>query len=99
MGRLGWRPGRLAAGGGGAGRAPPPAPPPRPPYSATRQLRASFRRAELLAVVADYGGLLARGVQVRLARHFGVSEATISRDLRGILAPYGPARCPCCGAP
>jgi hypothetical protein len=65
-------------------------------YNGVRQAQAQLRRALVLHLVIDYGGLH-RGVQAKIARDLGVSEATISRDLRGILAPTKRARCPLCG--
>jgi hypothetical protein len=65
-----------------------------------RQFRAELRWIEIICFLADSGvSLLVRGTQRALARRFGVSEATISRDLEGILAERGPSRCcPFCGA-
>ena len=52
-----------------------------------RQLRAELRRMEILNFLAEsHMSLLVRGTQRALAERFGVSEATISRDLVGIYA-------------
>jgi DNA repair exonuclease SbcCD ATPase subunit len=69
-------------------------------YNSVRQFRAELRRIKIICFLADSGvSLLVRGTQRALARRFGVSEATISRDLEGILAERGPSRCcPFCGA-
>lgn len=68
-------------------------------YNATRRLNADMRRHAMRLLVIEQGcGLLPRGTQAALARALDVSEATISRDLRGILKA-GPSRsCPLCGA-
>jgi hypothetical protein len=65
-----------------------------------RQFRAELRRIEILCFLAESGmSLLVRGTQRALAQRFGISEATISRDLVGILAERGRSRCcPFCGA-
>jgi hypothetical protein len=65
-----------------------------------RQFRAELRRIEIVRFLAGSGmSLFVRGTQRALAQRFGVSEATISRDLVGILAERGPSRCcPFCGA-
>ena len=65
-----------------------------------RQLRAELRRIEILNFLAEsHMSLLVRGTQRALAERFGVSEATISRDLVGIYAEDRFARiCPFCGA-
>jgi hypothetical protein len=64
-------------------------------YNSLRRLRAELRRVEVLRLLAAAGGLH-RGVQVSIARQLNVSEATISRDLRGILGGVEPRRCPLC---
>ena len=65
-----------------------------------RQFRAELRRIEIVRFLAGSGmSLFVRGTQRALAQRFGVSEATISRDLEGILAERGRSRCcPLCGA-
>jgi len=69
-------------------------------YNSIRQFRAELRRIEILSFLAESGmSLLVRGIQRALAQKFDVSEATISRDLVGILAERGRGRrCPFCGA-
>jgi hypothetical protein len=69
-------------------------------YNSVRQFRTELRRIEILCFLAESGvSLLARGTQRALAQRFGVSEATISRDLVGILAERSHhLRCPFCGA-
>ena len=61
---------------------------------------AELRRYLLLRIVTEEGGsLLARGTQAALARRLGVSQATISRDVRVVLAPRPEqGRCNLCGA-
>jgi hypothetical protein len=66
-------------------------------YNALRREHAQQRRNQVLQLLGDYGGLH-RGVQARIARQLGVSEATISRDLRAVLTGYDRhAFCPLCG--
>ena len=72
-------------------------------YNAIRRERAEFRRSEIVRYLAAEGiSLLARGTQASLARRFGVSEATISRDVEAIYSrehePGWPRCCPLCGA-
>ena len=55
-----------------------------------RQFRAELRRIEIVCFLAESGvSLLVRGTQRALAQRLGVSEATISRDLVGIVAERG----------
>jgi hypothetical protein len=65
-----------------------------------RQFRAELRRIEIICFLAESGmSLLVRGIQRALAQRFGVSEATISRDLVRIFAKHTrDRRCPFCGA-
>jgi hypothetical protein len=65
-------------------------------YNSVRRSRAQLRRIEVLKLIGVYGGLH-RGVQASIARTLGVSPATISRDLRGHLAPDRLEWCPLCG--
>lgn len=65
-------------------------------YNSVRRFRAQLRRIEVLNLIGTYGGLH-RGVQASIARTLGVSQATISRDLRGLLAPDRLEWCPLCG--
>ena len=69
-------------------------------YNAQRQFEAKVRRNEIAAFLDDRSiSLLSRGTQATLAQHFQVSEATISRDVRGLLgARGGGRRCELCGA-
>jgi DeoR/GlpR family transcriptional regulator of sugar metabolism len=69
-------------------------------YNARRQLLARIRRREILEYLDNSAvSLLVRGTQRTLAQHFKVSESTISRDMRGILAEQGGGRkCLLCGA-
>lgn len=69
-------------------------------YNSVRQHLAKKRRMEIHSVlVYSHLSLLTRGTQRVLAEIFGVSEATISRDITGI---YGDTSrngcCPFCGA-
>ena len=78
--QLGWATDPIRAAGG------------RRRYNAVRQEAARLRRREILQYLADNGmSLIARATQAALARRFGVSQATISRDMVGI---YGPRMCP-----
>lgn len=65
-------------------------------YNALRRHQAELRRAELLRLAATAGGFH-RGFQAAAARQLGVSEATISSDMRGILKGGKPQWCPYCG--
>lgn len=50
-------------------------------YNFQREMAARARRERVCALLAKYGSKI-RGVQARIARELGVSEATISRDVR-----------------
>jgi predicted DNA-binding transcriptional regulator YafY len=52
-------------------------------YNLQRQMSAMDRRKEVAKLLTLYGRR-ARGVQLRIARELGVSESTISRDIRHI---------------
>jgi predicted DNA-binding transcriptional regulator YafY len=52
-----------------------------------------YRRAALLDKLAALGGLH-HGVQAELARSLGVSEATISRDVKTLFRTF--VQCPTC---
>ncbi len=70
-------------------------------YNALRRERARIRRDRILLIMNRSGmSFVTRGVQRMLAQRLGVSEATISRDLVGILAPRREKAdpCPFCGA-
>jgi hypothetical protein len=69
-------------------------------YNRLRQDLAAFRRIEVLRLARtnEDGWLLARGFQAAAARRFGVSPATISRDVKAILQLcYEQDTCPRCG--
>lgn len=57
-------------------------------YHARRRREAEERRARVAELVIQWGWV--QGTQARIARELGVSEATISRDMRKIYA--GPER-------
>lgn len=63
-------------------------------YNSVRTFRATLRRGQVFRLLLAWG--FHHGVQADLSRHFGVSEATISRDLAVILplfrevTPEGP---------
>ncbi len=63
-------------------------------YNADRKLQAQMRRLEVASLMQRWGG--GHGVQARIARHLGVSEATISRDVRALLQEGRATRCPFC---
>ena len=52
-------------------------------YNSIRQTRAAFRRLQVARLLCRWG--LGYGVQARVARRLGVSEATISRDVAALL--------------
>src|SRR5262249_18500878 len=62
-------------------------------YHAMRRLWRDLRRRKVVKLLARHG--LGHGVRARVARELGVSEATVSRDVRAILTSHAP--CPCCG--
>jgi hypothetical protein len=69
-------------------------------YNRRRQDLATLRRIEVLRLARrnEHGWLLARGFQADAARRFGVSPATISRDVKAILQGcYERDTCPGCG--
>jgi DNA-binding CsgD family transcriptional regulator len=57
-------------------------------YHARRKRDAEERRARVAELIIQWGWV--QGTQARIARELGVSEATISRDMRRIYA--GPDR-------
>jgi hypothetical protein len=63
-------------------------------YNALRRDLALFRRADVMRLLRKYGH--ERGVQARIAVLLGVSEATISRDVKATL--YTPHVCQHCGS-
>jgi hypothetical protein len=64
-------------------------------YNSWRRQMATMRRADVAGLVDTHG--MVRGSQARIARKLGVSEATISRDIKRILDERKP--CPTCGRP
>jgi hypothetical protein len=63
-------------------------------YNTLRRHLKLFRRRDVMELVLKYGHQ--RGVQARIATVLGVSEATISRDIRATL--YAPHVCQHCGS-
>jgi hypothetical protein len=63
-------------------------------YNALRRDRRLFRRVDVMRLLREYG--YRRGVQARIATVLGVSEATISRDVKATL--YAPHVCSVCGS-
>jgi hypothetical protein len=53
-----------------------------------------FRRHDVAHLILKYG--FRRGVQARIAAVLGVSEATVSRDIKATL--YAPHVCQACGS-
>ena len=68
--------------------------------NALRQERARARQADIRRWLVATQTSLAPGVQRALAQRFGVSEATMSRDVRAIFATPSQAlhKCPLCGS-
>lgn len=64
-------------------------------YNSMRQLEAAFRRQDVANGLIRYGWV--HGVQARLARELGVSQATISRDVAWLM--YDLSACPTCDSP
>jgi len=58
-------------------------------------MKALERQYQVAQLMSRYG--LGYGSGVKMARELGVSESTISRDLRAILTITNGVRCPCCG--
>lgn len=61
-------------------------------YNSLRQDQASIRRIDICRYLVDNRLLLTNGMQTRLARRFGVSKSTISRDIREIHRLLEPCR-------
>lgn len=61
-------------------------------YNSIRSLEKDLRRRDVLSYIEAHG--LGYGVQARIARELGVSEATISRDVAALLYDVHP--CPTC---
>ena len=65
-------------------------------HNRLRQDLAKIRQAKVATLLLDNGWR--HGSGVRLARELGVSQATISRDVRAIFSlPLGLTACPLCG--
>jgi len=64
-------------------------------YNSLRRDMAAFRRLDVIRLVRRFHGLR-RGVQARIARELGISEATVSRDLQALL--HRGYVCPTCGS-
>jgi hypothetical protein len=62
--------------------------------NAVRRLRAVLRRGEVVQLLKTFR-VFNRGSQAEIARRLGVSEATISRDVKLLLFSSRP--CPTCG--
>jgi hypothetical protein len=62
-------------------------------YHALRRFQRQERRLLVVELLRRYG--LVHGVQARISRELGVSEATVSRDVAALLKDR--AACPCCG--
>jgi hypothetical protein len=62
-------------------------------YHAMRRLQRDLRRHKVTDLLAQHG--LGPGVQARISRELGLSQATISRDVDAIL--LSSALCTCCG--
>jgi hypothetical protein len=62
-------------------------------YNALRRDLKLFRRHDVAQLLLQYG--YRRGVQARIAKALGVSEATVSRDIKATL--YAPHVCQTCG--
>jgi len=63
-------------------------------YNALRRDLKLIRRRDVMQLMLQYG--CNRGVQARMAATLGVSEATISRDVKATL--YAPHVCKECGS-
>jgi hypothetical protein len=61
-------------------------------YHALRRVQRAVRRKKVLRRLRRYKAV--PGVQARIARELGVSEATISRDVKALLDTHVP--CPLC---
>jgi hypothetical protein len=66
-------------------------------YNAVRHLQAELRRGQVLELLMEHG-FFSRGIQRRIARHLGVSRATICKDVRAILEEGRLHPCPTCGS-
>lgn len=66
------------------------------PHALVVLLRALYRRHEMIRLIALEGLDLGHGLRAALARRFGVSRSTASRDLKAAFAAAAPCRF--CGA-
>lgn len=62
-------------------------------YHSIRRLQREIRRSRVMELLSRYG--VGYGVQARISRELGVSEATVSRDVTALLKKHAP--CPECG--
>jgi DNA-binding NarL/FixJ family response regulator len=65
-------------------------------HNAVRQTIATVRRFDVLRLSMAMG--FRHGSQAEIARQLGVSQATITRDVRQVLREIA-SKCPTCGAP
>src|SRR5688500_17808012 len=63
-------------------------------YNDRRRVAAALRRIQVMELLQSET-ILTRGTQARLARAVGVSEATLSRDVKALL--YSGSICRSCG--
>ncbi len=63
-------------------------------YNALRRDLAVLRRLDVARLLGKYGPQ--HGVQARIARELGVSEAVVSRECQKLL--FGAQVCPSCGS-
>lgn len=61
-------------------------------YNSVRQLQAQLRRIDVECLLYQFGWQ--HGTQARIAEALGVSESTVSRDLKAVFP--GAIRCPAC---
>jgi hypothetical protein len=68
-------------------------------YNAVRSFRRAWRRAQVARLLLEHAqaGAPPHGLQARIARSLGVSEGTVSRDVRALLEEAR-SGCPVCGA-
>jgi hypothetical protein len=71
-------------------------------YNGVRGLQRALRRREVARLLLEYGrlaGWLTHGLQARIARELGVSQGTVSRDVRFLMEQGRRAcACPLCGS-
>jgi hypothetical protein len=63
-------------------------------YNKWRAFVALYRQTKLLEMLGEHDWPFKHGAQAAMARHLGVSEATISRDLKSMFKSH--AVCPTC---